>query len=101
MDIYDRINELLSQNHKTRKEMCEAINLPYSTYNSLYQRRTERIKFEIVQNIARYLNTTTDYLAFGKEKKAPSKETELLLVFNRLPDDKKSELIKYANYLLG
>jgi len=100
MDIYDRIHELLKINHKTRKEMCYAINLSYYTYNSLYQRRTKRIQFDIIQSIARYLNTTAHFLAFGDTPIVSTKETELLGIFKQLSGDKQIELIKYAHYLL-
>lgn len=99
MDIYDRISELLKVNKKSRKEMCDELNIPYSTINSLYQRRTERIKFDLVEKIAAFLGTTTDYLAFGKIDDNKSVENELNEVFSSLSNEDKNQLLDYAIFL--
>jgi len=98
MDIYDRISQLLITKGKTRKEMCQDLKIPYSTLNSLYQRRTERIKFDMVQDIAKYLNTTVEYLALGKEYQLSPKD-ELVRIFEALNDSDKKQLLEFAKYL--
>lgn len=98
MDIYDRINELLEKNQKTRKEMCDELGISYHTLNSLYKRRTERIKFQMVQEIASYLGTTSEYLAFGNDTVVSNKD-RFIDILGKLTDEEKDDLFKYAEYL--
>ncbi|MDG0887898.1 helix-turn-helix domain-containing protein [Paracholeplasma manati] len=98
MDIYDRINELLEKNQKTRKEMCDELGISYHTLNSLYKRRTERIKFQMVQEIANYLGTTSDYLAFGNDTVVSYKD-KFIDIIGKLNDEDRADLFKYAEYL--
>lgn len=98
MDIYDRISQLLITKGKTRKEMCQDLKIPYSTLNSLYQRRTQRINFDMIQDIAKYLNRTVEYLALGIEHQMSPKD-ELIIIFESLNDSDKKQLIEFAKYL--
>ena len=99
MDFYDRIKELLMKRKVTRKQMCEDLNISYHTLSSLYQRRTERMPLEMIQKIAKYLNTTVEYLAFGTVEKVRGIEDELFDIIKLLNDSKKDELLKFAKYL--
>ena len=65
MNIYDRITYLLSEQRKTRKDLCEKTGIPYSTLSSLFQRRSEQMSLETLQKMAEYLGVTIDYLITG------------------------------------
>ena len=52
MNIYDRITYLLSEQRKTRKDLCEKTGIPYSTLSSLFQRRSEQMSLETLQKMA-------------------------------------------------
>lgn len=66
MDVYDRINILLAEN-KSKRAMCIALGMPYSTLSSMFQRRSKSIDIETLKKIASYLNTTLEYLVTGNE----------------------------------
>ena len=98
MDLYDRITQLLNEQGITRKKMSKDIGVSYDTLNALFKRRTERVRLELIQSIARYLNTTVDFLAFGEEHHPTLKDT-LDNIYEGLSDDLKNELVNYARYL--
>jgi hypothetical protein len=67
----------------------------------LFKRRSYRIKLELVQKIADFLGTTTDYLAKGSEStEENSSFVELERVYTILPVKQQHELMNFAYYLL-
>ena len=68
MDIYDRINVLLVEQRKNKRSMCLALNMPYSTLSSMFQRQSKSVDIETLKKIASYLDTTLEYLVTGNEK---------------------------------
>lgn len=69
MDIYERINALLAQKKMTRRNLCAAAGLSYSTMSSLFQRRSKNMRLETIRAIARALDVTADYLVLGRDPK--------------------------------
>lgn len=68
MDYYDRIDLLLKERKDNAKNMCRNINLSYNTFAGQKQRRSKNIDMFIVQKIADYLQTSTEYLINGSNK---------------------------------
>ena len=66
MDIYERINALLAAKGMTRRDLCEAAGLSYSTMSSLFQRRSKNMRLETIRAIARALEVTADELVLGR-----------------------------------
>ncbi len=66
MTFYDRINEQMSLQKKTRKNMCEQTGLSYSTIASLFNRKSKNIGIDTIRLIAEYLDVSVDYLVTGK-----------------------------------
>lgn len=70
MDIYDRINYQLRSQRKTRKSLCDDMELSYATLSSLFQRRSKLMKLSTIVKISDYLGVTIDYLMIGDRAKA-------------------------------
>lgn len=68
MNIYDRINLLLTQKGKTRKDLCNATGISYNTLTSLFQRQSQNMKLETIHLISSYLNVSVEYLINGNER---------------------------------
>lgn len=68
MDIYDRINEILKREKKSKRELSKVLEMPYSSLNSLFQRRSTSVDVTTMKKIATYLNTTLEYLVTGNEE---------------------------------
>lgn len=62
MDIYGRIDYLLKLRNIKRKTMCDDIEIPYNTLNSMIKRRSGNFDLDLLKKIARYLGVSTDYL---------------------------------------
>lgn len=69
MDIYDRIDLKLQEKKTSRRKMCNDLDIPYSTLTSFYLSRSGNMTLSTIQKIARYLDTTMDYLVNGEEEK--------------------------------
>ncbi|HAQ55966.1 MAG TPA: hypothetical protein DCR44_00940 [Acholeplasmatales bacterium] len=65
MDIYERINALLKSKAMTRKDLCAATGLSYSTLTSLFQRKSKNMRLETIRAIAGFLAVSVDYLVLG------------------------------------
>ncbi len=74
MDYYDRIEDLLKQRNDNAKNMCRNIGMSYNTFSGQKKRRSKNVDMYIVQTIADYLNTTTEYLINGDYKNYPEYE---------------------------
>ena len=67
MDYYERIESLLKEKNDTAKNMCREIGLSYNTFTGQKKRKSKNIDMQIVQKIAKYLNTTSEYLINGND----------------------------------
>lgn len=109
MDIYERITYLLTEQHKTRKQLSKATHIPYSTLSSLFQRRSEQMSLSTISKIAEYLGVTIDYLVTGDrthllklaESNSPYFDDdkinrEILMIFKKLSFKGKTLLLSKA-----
>lgn len=103
-NYYTRLKDLLKNNDKTALEMTEAINLPFTQYRSLV-RYDNCPRADIAVDIAKYLNTTVEFMVTGKRvtdtgAKISSEESDLLSKFNRLSDKEKKAVIELITALI-
>ena len=66
MKIGDRISELLDRSSYTQKELANMVGVTEASM-SRYIKNEREPKAEVIANLATALNTTTDYLIYGKE----------------------------------
>ncbi len=100
MTIYDRISELLKQQHQSRKDLSEATGISYNTLTSLFQRQSDNMKLSTIQAIADFLNVTVEYLITGSHTKNQLKEQSVFDGdINKGEDRIEQELIKVAKKL--
>lgn len=62
MVFYDKVNEQLKLQKRTRKQMCEEANISYSSVTSMFNRKSRSIDMDTMEAIAKYLNVSMDYL---------------------------------------
>lgn len=67
MTFYDRVNEQLRLQNKTRKELSEQSGISYSTLQSLFARQSKNIGIETIRLISKFLGVSADYLITGEE----------------------------------
>lgn len=110
MDIYDRINQLLAKQHRTRKDLCQAANLSYSTLTSQFHRRSKNMSLETIRAIAKTLNVSADYLVLGEQslpyrvfeaeggsyEQEAIDEQEIVSIYRKLPKRSKTLLLAKA-----
>jgi len=61
-----RLNRLIRLSHKTKKDICENVGISMQSLNNyLREERTPHI--DIIISLAKYFNTSTDYLLLGTE----------------------------------
>lgn len=110
MDIYDRINRLLANQRLTRKDLCQAASLSYSTLTSQFHRRSKNMSLETIRAIAKALNVSADYLVLGEQtlpyyvsesvgedyKQDRVDELEIVSIFRKLPKRSKTLLLAKA-----
>lgn len=97
MDIYNRITLLLKEKNTTRKSMCSELNISYHTLNSLYKRRTERIPFDLVKQIADYLDVTVDYLVYGEKQE----DDNITNLYTSLTVEEKKEVADFIKFVIS
>lgn len=100
MTIYDRISELLKQQHHSRKDLSIATGISYNTLTSLFQRQSDNMKLSTIQSIADFLNVTVEYLITGVNTKNHLKEQSVFDQDNIRGEDRvEQELIRIAKKL--
>lgn len=68
--MYRRIRDLREDNDKTQKEISEYLFCDQSLY-SKYERGIREVPISIVVKLAKYYNTSTDYILNLTDKKEP------------------------------
>ncbi len=74
MDIFDRIDRRLRERGSTKRAMCEATGIPYSSLMALYKRRSGNMANETAIKIADFLGVSLDYLLRGEGSPRPFEE---------------------------
>lgn len=63
--IEDKLKALILSKHKSLREFCIAIDIPYSTMTSILKRGLANASISNILKICRYLNISADELANG------------------------------------
>lgn len=103
MDVYDRINQELKEQRRTRKDLCLATGISYNTLTSLFQRRSKTMKLDTLKLIAEYLDVSLDWLLEGGDKDQKNNdviEQEIMMLSKRLSLKNKAKVLLYINDLL-
>lgn len=56
-----RLKDLREDNDLTQEQLCKAINYKQQTY-SLYEQGKRTLPYELLIELAKFYNTTTDYI---------------------------------------
>jgi transcriptional regulator with XRE-family HTH domain len=99
MDIYDRINAMLKRRSMTRKGLCDAAGISYSTLTSLFQRRSRNMRLETIRAIAEKLGVTVDYLVLGRESDVPVLAESEGPEYGASGYDEKTEILRVVSAL--
>jgi len=67
MDIYDRIQTILSEKSMSRKQLSRQSGIPYATLNSMFFRKSTNISIEHIKQLALCLNVSLDTLILGED----------------------------------
>lgn len=70
--IYYRIKDLREDGDITQKTVAKYLNIAERTYSG-YENGTRNIPVQIIVELARYYNTSTDYLLNVTDEKRPYK----------------------------
>ena len=103
MSISARIRTLMEERSIRQKTLAATLNIPLSTFNGYM---TERCQFpcEVVAQVARELNTTTDYLLGIQAHAAPplcvSDNEEKMIKAMRALSPKQQDLIVRNIYFM-
>lgn len=62
MDMYDRLDEQLKSKHMSRRQLAHKIEIPATTLNSAFSRKSKSLSTETIGKMARALNVPTNYL---------------------------------------
>lgn len=104
MGFYDRVSGLLAEQRKSKRQMSMAINMPYTTLASMFQRRSTSIDIELAKKMAMFLNTTIEYLISGNEqhktKELPSNLNTAINLLNKLNEKELPIVIGFLQGLL-
>ena len=65
MDTFDRIDARLREKGASKRALCEATGISYSTLMTLYQKRRENMERDTAIKIADFLGVSLDYLLRG------------------------------------
>lgn len=84
-DFVDRINELFSQRiSRPKADFYESCDIPKNSLSNWSKRNTIP-GADIAIRIAKYLNTTVEYLVTGEEEKIPRNILDTAYEINALP----------------
>lgn len=102
MDIVDRMFELVDKTYTEQKDFAAAIQV-HPTRVSEWRKRKSTSYQKRLPEIAKALNTTTEYLLVGNEKQPATREadgpSENEILFRSLPPDLQEEALRYMRYL--
>lgn len=66
MKFYENLDYILQNKHISKREMCHQIRLSYNTFMSAYHRKSKKISFETMLNIAQFLGCDVETLLNSK-----------------------------------
>lgn len=105
MDFYERLEELRKAKKISQKDLEIALEL---SNGSVSKWKKSTPKYETLQKLAKFFNTTVDYLVIGNEIKTDTALTnmdaklkEYALKLADLPKDKQEQIMNLIDMLEG
>lgn len=92
MSFNKKINALLKEKGITKAQLAKAVNIPYTTLDSMLKRDTDTERLKTIYSIARQLGVSVEYLVFDNVSEAFEGENQMFI------SDRETELIN--NYRL-
>lgn len=102
MSFNKKVNSLLKEKGFTKAQLAKAVNIPYTTLDSMLKRDTDTEKLKNIYSIAKHLGVSVEYLVFDDISEAfegenqmfiSQHETELINNY-RLLDKRGAETVK-------
>ena len=90
MDVYDRIDERLKEQHMSRRKLAMQIGVPPSTFQSMMERK-KGLTFDMLGEIVEALNTSLYSLFDTKEMELPDWLKKPQEVAVDIPAEQKKE----------
>lgn len=99
MTLHERIKEKMRQLNLSKAELARKTDIPYSTVDNWFKRNSYPSS-EIIENLAKALNTSSEWIITGKEPEAVQTEDvqELLNYYYAANQEGKIDIRKYAKY---
>lgn len=94
------LKNLIEEKNITQKQLANELNIAASTIGS-YVQGVREPDFEMLKNICDYFNVSTDYmLDYRSTKNSDFKESEILRIFNAMPDEYKNIYLEQGKVFL-
>ena len=66
LDMYDRIEQLLSEKRISKRKLSLDLDIPYTTIASMFKRRSMSVDIETIKKISKYLDIDLDFVVSGE-----------------------------------
>lgn len=93
-DFYNRLELLMKEQKVTRTKLSEDTNISYNTLTSMFQRKSKNMDLKTAKKMAKYLNTTLDYLINGNEQLKYIKDNYKTNTIITIKNNNEKELFK-------
>ncbi|HEM5313502.1 TPA: helix-turn-helix domain-containing protein [Streptococcus suis] len=106
-DLGDRVRELRESKNMTQTELAEMLDMKTYTTVSKWEKNENFPKGRDLKRLAQIFSVTSDYLLglsdnrHEKFSKQPSDEAEITSIYRQLNDDRKGNVVVYANKQLA
>lgn len=98
MDMYDRLERLLSEKKISKRKLSMDLNIPYTTLVSMFKRRSTSVDIETIKKLAKYLQTDIDFLVSGDYYPTALKNGSKIKNLRIRENLSQEELAKRAGY---
>lgn len=84
MSFNKKLLSLLSEKKVTKAELAKAVDIPYTTLDSMLKRDTDTRRLDCIFKIARYLGVTVEWLVLDEQPSLPPEALSLWQSFENL-----------------
>lgn len=90
-EFYIRVETEFKRQGKTRNQFCKERNVPYSSLQKYWD--TDRLpQGDVLEEIANFLNSSLDYLIFGKNHEINGTTESIVALIKNINDEQRIEL---------
>jgi len=103
--VVDRIDQLLKEQYKTKRELTDRLGLSHATYTR-WRYENGKSYMDHIGEIAEFLGVTPNYLIRGDDGEVgvetlSNEEKELIMNIRQLPNEKRAMIFNAAKWLIG